>query len=182
MSLYAKYTIEKFLELEEDGQNCFNQVGGLEIATTPERLEDIKRRHGYAQSWGIEATLISPEECLKMYPALNKDKVLGGLHTPKDGLALAARAVQLLINRTTKAGVEYLGNTKVTGFTQEKGRVTGVVTTDGETSTTIPADIVISVSPSLAAMLSVIIPCASVCSIMSMGSATYIRPAAYASA
>lgn len=140
MALYAKYTVDKLLKLEENGENCFNQVGGLEVATTPERLEDIKRRHGYAQSWGIEARLISPEECMEMYPNLNKDKVLGGLHTPTDGLALAARAVQFLINRTKKAGVEYLGSTTVTGIEQSKGRVTGVVTSTG----TIPADIVIS--------------------------------------
>lgn len=140
MSLYAKYTVEKFLKLEEDGQSCFNQVGGLEIATTQARLEDIKRKHGYAQSWGIPARFVSPEECLNMYPTLNKDKVLGGLHTPTDGLALAARAVQLLINRTSKAGVEYVGSTKVTGIEQAKGRVTGITTSTG----TIPADIVIS--------------------------------------
>jgi len=140
MSLYAKYTVEKFLGLEEDGQSCFDQVGGIEIATTPARLEDIKRKHGYAQSWGIEAQLIGPEKCLELYPSLNKEKVLGGLHTPTDGLALAARAVQLLINRTTKAGVQYLGSTKVTGIEQANGRVTGVTTSIGS----IPADIVIS--------------------------------------
>jgi len=158
MSLYAKYTVEKFLGLEEDGQSCFNQVGGIEIATTPARLEDIKRKHGYAQSWGIEAHLISPEKCLEMYPSLNKDKVLGALHTPTDGLALAARAVQLLINRTTKAGVQYLGSTKVTGIEQANGRVTGVTTSTG----TIPADIVISCAGfwgvEIGAMVDLVVP------------------------
>jgi len=158
MSLYAKYTVEKFLGLEEDGQNCFNQVGGIEIATTPARLEDIKRKHGYAQSWGIEAHLISPEKCLEMYPSLNKDKVLGGLHTPTDGLALAARAVQLLINRTTKAGVQYLGSTKVTGIEQANGRVTGVTTSTGS----IQADIVISCAGfwgvEIGAMVDLVVP------------------------
>src|SRR5690242_1766229 len=88
MTLFAKYTVEKLQSLEKDGQNCFNQLGGLEIATTQERLAELKRKHGYAQSWGIEATLISPEECHKLYPGLNKSLVLGGLHIPTDGLAL----------------------------------------------------------------------------------------------
>ena len=140
MTLFAKYTVEKLLTLESEGQSCFNQVGGLEVATTPERLEELKRKHGYATSWGIEAHLIDPAECLQRYPLLNADIVLGGLHIPSDGLALAARATQRLIERTRDAGVTYLGSTPVTGIEQSDGRVTGVQTPDG----TLPADIVIS--------------------------------------
>lgn len=140
MTNLARYTIEKLQSLEKDGQNCFNQVGGLEVATTPARLEDLKRKHGYASSWGIDARLVSTDECLKMYPHLNKDMVLGGLHIPTDGLALAARATQLLIERTSNAGVRYLGSTPVTGIEKIGRRVTGVITPTG----TIPADIIIS--------------------------------------
>ncbi|KAE8155334.1 hypothetical protein BDV25DRAFT_146497 [Aspergillus avenaceus] len=135
MTHFARYTVEKLLSLD-----CFNQVGGLEVATTPERLEELKRKHGYASSWGIGARLVGPEECLKMYPLLNKDIVLGGLHIPTDGLALAARATQLLIERTRQAGVRYLGSTLVTGIEKTQHHVTGVNTSAG----TIPADIVIS--------------------------------------
>ena len=140
MTQFAKYTVEKLLSLERDGQSCFNQVGGLEIATTPERLEELKRKHGYASAWGIEASVISPEECLKLHPNLNKAMVLGGLHIPSDGLALAARAVQLLITKTREAGVRYLGSTPVTGIERSEGHVTGVTTPDGS----VPADIIVS--------------------------------------
>ena len=71
--------------------------------TTPERLADLKRKHGYASSWGIDARLIDPEACLALYPLLNRALVLGGLHIPSDGLALAARATRLLIERTREA-------------------------------------------------------------------------------
>ena len=140
MTLFAKYTVEKLQSLEKDGQNCFNQLGGLEIATTKERLEELKRKHGYAQSWGIEAHLISAETCLEKYPGLNKDMILGGLYIPSDGLALAARATQLLIESTSKAGVRYLEHTVVTGIEQGNGQVTGVTTNKGS----LPADIVVS--------------------------------------
>ena len=115
-------------------------MGGLEVATTPARLEELKRKHGYATSWGIEARLIDTDECAQLYPLLDPDVILGGLHIPSDGLALAARATQLLIERTRQAGVTYLGSTPVTGIEQADGRVTGVVTPDR----TIPADIVVS--------------------------------------
>jgi glycine cleavage system aminomethyltransferase T/glycine/D-amino acid oxidase-like deaminating enzyme len=140
MTLFAKYTVEKFLGIKKDGESCFNQLGGLEIATIPERLEELKRKHGYAQSWGIEAHLISPEECLERYPLLNKEMILGGLHIPSDGLALAARATQLLIESTRNAGVRYLEHTLVTGIEQVEGHVTGVTTNKGS----IPADIIVS--------------------------------------
>ncbi|KAI3394944.1 hypothetical protein diail_2051 [Diaporthe ilicicola] len=140
MTNFAKYTVEKLLSIEKDGQSCFNQVGGLEIATTPERLEELKRKHGLAQSYGVEARVISKEECLSLYPLLAEEKVLGGLHIPSDGLALAARAVQILIERTKAAGVRYLDLTPVTGIERANGGVTGVTTSNG----IVPADIVIS--------------------------------------
>lgn len=139
MTQLAQYTVEKLLSIKKDGQSCFNQVGGLEVATTPERMQELKRKQGWAFSWGIETRLVSPEECKQMYPLLNEQKVLGGLHIASDGLALAARAVQLLIERTKKAGVKYVDLTPVTAIEKENDHVTGVTTPQG----TIPADIVV---------------------------------------
>jgi glycine/D-amino acid oxidase-like deaminating enzyme len=135
MTLLAKYTMNKLLSMD-----CFNQVGGLEIATTPARLEELKRKHGLATSWGIEARLIDVEECMRLYPNLNRSMVLGGLHIPSDGLALAKDQVRLLIKRTQEKGVRYLDSTPVTGIEQSHGQVTGVQTPNG----TVTADIVVS--------------------------------------
>src|SRR5882762_5782072 len=44
MTEFARYTVEKFTGLTLDGQWCFRQVGGLEVATTPQRLAELKRR------------------------------------------------------------------------------------------------------------------------------------------
>ncbi|KAH7303493.1 FAD dependent oxidoreductase [Stachybotrys elegans] len=136
MSAFAQYTVEKLLSLE-----CFNQVGGLEVAETPERLEELKRKHGYGASWGIKSHLLSADECCQIYPLLSKEVVRGGLFIPTDGLALAAAAVQKLIERTSKAGVRYIEKTPVTGIQQDSGRVTGVLT---KNRGAIPADLVIS--------------------------------------
>ncbi|EHA24605.1 hypothetical protein ASPNIDRAFT_182870 [Aspergillus niger ATCC 1015] len=141
MTRLAQYTVDKLRSLsDENGMPCFNSIGGLEVATTPARVEELKRKLGYAMSWGVDARLLTKEECLEKYPLLNKDLVLAGLHTPTDGLALAARATQLLIARTQQAGVRYRDSTLVTGIEQTGSRVTGVRTSQG----IIPADIVIS--------------------------------------
>ncbi|KAL3491050.1 hypothetical protein BJX62DRAFT_251508 [Aspergillus germanicus] len=140
MTRFAQYTVEKLLSIKKDGQGCFNQVGGLEVATTVQRVEELKRKLGYAQAWGVEARIINKEECLEMYPLLDKGIVLAGLYIPSDGLALAARATGLLIERTRGAGVRYLERTVVKGIEKTDGRVTGVRTPDG----IIAGDIVVS--------------------------------------
>ncbi|MCB5293053.1 GcvT family protein [Arthrobacter sp. SO3] len=158
MTQFAAYTVDKLLSLSDEGVACFNQVGGLEIATTPERLEDLKRKLGYASSWGIEGRIIDPDECTKHYPLLNPEMVLGGLYVPSDGLASAARAVQLLIRKATAAGVTFIGSTPVTGIEQAGGKVTGVHTPDG----VVPADIVVSCAgfwgPRIGAMAGMAVP------------------------
>ncbi|HST72652.1 MAG TPA: FAD-dependent oxidoreductase [Kocuria rosea] len=135
MTHFARYTVEKLVSL-----GCFNQVGGLEVATTPERLGELKRKVGYAASWGIDGHLLDADEVVRRYPLLNPEMVLGGYHVPTDGLALAAKAVQVLIERSTRAGVVFRPETTVTGIERANGRVTGVTTTQG----TVPADIVVS--------------------------------------
>ncbi|GAA1406058.1 sarcosine dehydrogenase [Glutamicibacter uratoxydans] len=121
MMKFATYTRDKL-----EAMGCFNPVGGLEIAVTETRLRDLRRRHGYVKSTGVEAHLLSAEECLEKYPLLNADKVLGGLYVPTDGLALATKQVAALIQSTQAAGVAYREQTEVTGIEQEDGKVTGV--------------------------------------------------------
>ena len=139
MTEFARYTVEKLLGMDAGGW-CFNQVGGLEIATTPERLADLHRKQGWATSWGVPGEVLGPEECAKLHPLLDPDRILGGFHTPTDGLAKATRAVVALARRAQQRGAEFRGSTRVLGIEQQGGRVTGVRTEHGE----VPADVVVS--------------------------------------
>jgi dimethylglycine oxidase len=140
MTEFATYTKEKLASLDVDGAWCFNRVGGLEIATTPERLADLHRKQGLATSWGVPAEVVDTERCRELHPLLDPDLVLGGLHTPTDGLAKASRAVVALMRRAQSRGAVFRGSTRVTGVCQQGGRVTGVRTDAGE----VPADVVVS--------------------------------------
>src|SRR6478736_2624505 len=84
MTELARYTVEKFAGIDLDGEWCFNQLGGLEVATTPERLAELHRRQGWATSWGIEGTVLEPEECVRLHPLVDKSQILGGLYVPTD--------------------------------------------------------------------------------------------------
>jgi glycine cleavage system aminomethyltransferase T/glycine/D-amino acid oxidase-like deaminating enzyme len=158
MTTFATYTVEKFLSLDVDGAWCFNQVGGLEVATTEERLAEIHRRHGWATAWGVAARVIDPQECAKLHPLLDPQRILGGLHVETDGLAKASRAVVALTRRAQSRGAEFLGSTKVVGIEHRAGKVTGVTTSLG----TVPADIVVSCGgfwgPELGALVGMDVP------------------------
>lgn len=159
MSQFARYTVEKFMSLDVDGQWCFSQLGGLEVATTPERLADLHRKQGWAASWGIaDATVVGPKECVKLHPLVDESQILGGLYVPSDGLAKASRVVVACIRRASQRGAEFQGSTKVTGIEQRGGHVTGVRTSRG----VIPADIVVSCAgfwgPALGDMVGMQVP------------------------
>ncbi|MFD1210700.1 FAD-dependent oxidoreductase [Arthrobacter sp. GCM10027362] len=132
MSKMAQYTADKFKSLSYENAPCFLPVGGLEIATTPERLAELHRRQGYAAACGVAARMVSAEECLEIQPLLNADIVLGGLHTPTDGIAKAVRAVNAQLERAREHGVRVLERHEVLDIRTAGGKVTGVVTDRGE--------------------------------------------------
>lgn len=140
MAGFARYTIAKYAELRLDGRPCFDSVGGLEVATTPERLQELRRRRGFADAWGIEARLLDPAACAALHPLLDPATVLGGLHTPADGLAAAVPAGHAQARLAIARGAVFLGGRRVTGIARAGGAVTGVHTDDG----TLPADVVVS--------------------------------------
>lgn len=140
LTLFARYTVEKFRSLEADGVPCFDPVGGLELATTPERLAELHRRAGYAASWGIRGEVVSAARCKELWPLIDESIVLGGFHTPDDGLARALLASRAQMDRAVARGARFLDRHTVTGIERENGRVTAVVTDRG----TFPADHVVS--------------------------------------
>ncbi|WP_248959780.1 GcvT family protein [Sphaerisporangium perillae] len=153
MTELARYTVEKLLAL-----GCFLQVGGLEVATTPERLAELHRRHGWATAWGVEAHLLTTEECLRRHSLLDPDRVLGGLYVPTDGIAKAVRAVEAQLRLARERGVRVLDRHEVLDIRVEDDHVTGVLTDQGE----IPADVVVCCAgiwgPKVAGMVGMALP------------------------
>lgn len=137
---FATYTVEKLMSLDLDGEPCFLQVGSIEVATTPERLADLHRRAGLATSWGIPAEIISPEAAAKLHPVLEASSILGALHVPTDGLAKSLRADEAMGKRAIARGAKFLERHEVIDITKENGKVTGVLTSQGNFA----ADVVIA--------------------------------------
>ncbi|WP_375424139.1 FAD-dependent oxidoreductase [uncultured Friedmanniella sp.] len=140
MTDFARYSVEKFSALSWQGQACYLPVGGLEIATTPERARELQRRYGFAQSWGVAgAQLLDADETIRRFDLLAPGTVLGGLYVPEDGIAKAVRAVSAQLDRAVERGATVRARTEVLDVLTSGDRVTGVRTSTGD----LRADVVV---------------------------------------
>ena len=157
MAAFARRTVDLFTRLELDGEPCARSVGSLEVAWTPERLTDLKRRHGYATSWGLEAHLLGPGETRERIPTLS-ERILGALYVPSDIQTRATRPAEAMAREAQRQGASFHGDVKVTGFGIAGGRITAVHTTQGEIRT----DVVVAAAgiwaPKLGGLAGVPIP------------------------
>ena len=129
----ATATVETLSALEHPDGPCFLPVGGLEVATTDERVAELHRRHALGRSFGVRSEVVDAARCAQLHPLLDGEQVLAGLHSPDDGLAKAVRASEVMAGRVAARGGTVRGGVRVTGVTRSNSRVTGVdaMTTDG---------------------------------------------------
>ena len=67
------FTIDSASQYRELG--VFDETGGIEVARTPERMEELKRRMASSTSWGIEgARLLTPAEVKEMVPFIDETR------------------------------------------------------------------------------------------------------------
>jgi len=153
----TKFTLDSVAQYKELG--VFTQSGGIEVARTHERAEELKRRLAAGKSWGIDAELISPARVKELVPFINEKIILGGFYTPGIGTVDSLRGGTLMREYAqSKGALSIFAKTEITGIDVERGRVRGVRTTNGD----IQADIVVIAcglwSPRLARMAGAHIP------------------------
>ena len=139
--------------------DVFIESGGIEIARTEERMQELTRRVASAKSWGIEPVeLLTPEQVKELVPYINEQLILGGFFTPGAGVVDSLQAGTIMRERAVEAGMTVMANTEVFGIDVNRGRVTGVRTTKGD----IDADLVVIAcgawSPRIARMAGASIP------------------------
>ena len=114
----------------------FTESGGIEVARTEERMQELKRRITKAKAWGIPAEHLTPEGAAKLVPYLDPSVILGGGYFPTVGVVDSLRAGTLMRERAQAAGaLTVVSGAEVLDITTDAGRVTGVVTSKGEIAT-----------------------------------------------
>ncbi len=159
MSETADATIRKFASLTSDGGPALLPVGTLEVAYNEDRLAELWRRFGAAQSFGWRGRMIGPDEAAALWPIVQIEGLLGAYATTDEGLAVALRAVRAQAARAAEGGARFRGTTEVMAIRTDDGRVRGLRTADGED---IDADVVVCCAgvwgPTIAAMTGLTLP------------------------
>ena len=156
----TQLTLESVRQYRELG--VFTRCGGIEVARTEERMEELRRRMASAKSWGVEPTsLVTPAEIEALVPYVDSSILVGGFYTPDVGVVDSVRAGTLMRERAVAdGGLTVLADTETIGLDVERGRIRRVRTTRG----TIEAEAVVIAcgvwSPLLARMAGASIPLA----------------------
>ena len=114
----------------------FTESGGIEVARTAERMQELKRRITKAKGWGIPAEHLTPEGVQKLVPYLDPSVILGGGYFPTVGVVDSLRAGTLMREQAQASGaLTVVAGAEVLDITTEAGRVTGIVTSRGGVAT-----------------------------------------------
>lgn len=129
----AQWSVETYKQVAP--QAVF-QTGSLEIAHTPERWEELKRKIGNALAWGLEARLIGPDEIKQRVPIMRTDDLYGAFYVPSDCDVKAVVVCERLAwHAQVRGAAEFYANTPVTGLDVADGRVRAVHTPNGRIET-----------------------------------------------
>jgi glycine cleavage system aminomethyltransferase T/glycine/D-amino acid oxidase-like deaminating enzyme len=129
-----KYTRDLYLRLEaETGlATGMRQVGLIELAVEPGRLEEYRRVSAFNRHCGVEVHEISASEVAELWPLARTDDVLAGFYIPADGRVNPVDVTMSLAKGARQQGARIIEGVAVTGVLTEDGTVTGVRTAQGD--------------------------------------------------
>jgi glycine cleavage system aminomethyltransferase T/glycine/D-amino acid oxidase-like deaminating enzyme len=131
----TQLTLESVRQYRE--WDVFTESGGIEVARTEERMQELRRRMASAKAWGIEGCeLISPARVKELVPYVEESVIVGGFYTPSVGIVDSLRFGTIARERAQELGaLSVFANTEVLGIDVENGRVTGIETSRGRIAT-----------------------------------------------
>jgi glycine cleavage system aminomethyltransferase T/glycine/D-amino acid oxidase-like deaminating enzyme len=128
MALLTYDSVQQYKEM-----GVFTECGGIEVARTEERMQELQRRMQSAKSFGIPGCkMLTPQECVELVPYMDPDVILGGFYTPGVGVVDSLRAGTIMRDKAREMGaLQTFANTEVTGMVVENGQIKAVETTNG---------------------------------------------------
>jgi 4-methylaminobutanoate oxidase (formaldehyde-forming) len=127
------YSVQLYRELEAgDSPVGWTENGSIKLASSPQRLEEIRRQIGWAEVLGLPLHEISPAQVAERFPLVDLSGVLGAAYLESDGHLDPSQLCYALAAGARAAGVRFHLHTRVTGIDAGGGRVRGVRTDRGE--------------------------------------------------
>ncbi len=125
------------------------QCGGIRLACTPEREQEVMRQVAWAKTFGLPLELISAEQARQLFPLMSLDGVRCASYLPSDGYLDPSLLTTALAEGARGGGCRVFTHTRVTGIDVNAGRVRGVQTEWGP----IEAEVVVNAGGIFAAEL-----------------------------
>jgi len=115
------HSVETYRRLEAMGAELgtapgWTEIGSLRIASSDERMEELRRQHGWSKTFGLGMELLSPTECQERFPLMTLDGVRGGIFLPTDGHLDPSSLTNSFFAAAKQLGVSVHTHTRVTGF------------------------------------------------------------------
>jgi D-amino-acid dehydrogenase len=125
--------------------------GTLQLFRTQAQLDASAKDVKALAADGIPFEVLDPEGCIRVEPALAhvRDKIVGGLLTPKDETGDCFKFTNLLSEKAINMGVRFEWGVNIKGLDIQGGAATGVVTDRG----TIASDAVVVAMGSFSPLL-----------------------------
>lgn len=128
------------LEQETGLATGYKRCGGVTVARTAERMQQLQRTAATAQAFDLECEIIDAARVKELYPILETQDLLGAIWLPGDGTANPSDVTASLAKGVRDRGAVIVEHTRVTGISQSSGGVTGVRTDRGD----VEAEIVVN--------------------------------------
>ena len=106
----------------------WHEVGSLRLASSDERMQELRRQEGWAHTFGLPLEVISTEAAHARFPLFEPAGVLGAAFIPTDGHLDPTNLTLALAEGARRRGAEIRTGTRVTGIVVENGRVRGIQT------------------------------------------------------
>jgi 4-methylaminobutanoate oxidase (formaldehyde-forming) len=131
------YSVDLYRRLREESEfdPGWTECGGLRLASSEARMEELRRQAGWAKTFGLPMELVSAQEAQERFPLMSTDGVLGAAWLPTDGYLDPSQLTYALADGARQGGCEILTSTRVTGIDSERGRVRRVRTDRGDIET-----------------------------------------------
>ncbi len=120
------------LELRTGHATGWRQVGYLQPADTPERVEECRRAAAFMNRMDIEVHEISPAEAADLFPVGDFSATLAAYWFPREGRTNPVDTTMALARGARDLGTRILQDTRVDQIMTENGRVVGVRTDRGD--------------------------------------------------
>jgi glycine cleavage system aminomethyltransferase T/glycine/D-amino acid oxidase-like deaminating enzyme len=118
----------------------WTECGGIRLASTEERMEELRRQAGWAKTFGLPLELISAAEAKELFPLMSTEGVLGAAWLPTDGYIDPSQLTYALADGARRGGCRIFTDTRVTGIDVRDGRVRGVRTERGDVAAEVVVD------------------------------------------